>query len=200
MTGIQKGEDGVYRWGYEVNLLKNPTILLVVWKILALCFGGVWLFTSLLSVRQSWYTWAEFWKNTKVFALITAALLALAGLAYLLYAAIMGGKYCVVFEMDEKGVKHTQLARQVKKAELLGVITALVGLASKNPGTMGAGLLAGSRTALYSDFSRVKKLKAIPRRNVIKVNAPLSKNQVYAEDGDFDFVLEFIENATGLKA
>ena len=40
--------DGVYRWAYELNLYKNPTILFLIWKI----FGGIllalWLFMVVL--------------------------------------------------------------------------------------------------------------------------------------------------------
>ena len=42
--------DGVYRWAYELNLYKNPTILFLIWKI----FGGIllalWLFMVVLEV------------------------------------------------------------------------------------------------------------------------------------------------------
>ena len=49
----------------------------------------------------------------------------------------------------------------------------------------------------YTDdemFSRVRRLKAFPRRGLIKVNAPFSRNQVYAAPEDFAFVREYIES------
>ena len=103
----------------------------------------------------------------------------------------MGGKYIVDFEMDKNGVLHKQASTQAKKAKKLGFFTALVGAASGKPSTMGAGL-AATRTEMYSDFKKVKNIKAYPRRNLIKLNAPFNKNQVYARDEDFEFVLGFI--------
>lgn len=35
--------DGKYRWVYEVPMLKNPTILIDVFKVLGISFGIVWL-------------------------------------------------------------------------------------------------------------------------------------------------------------
>ena len=43
-----------------------------------------------------------------------------------------------------------------------------------------------------SEFSRVKKVKAVRSRHVIYVNQTLEHDQVYAEDPDFDFVLNYI--------
>ena len=47
---------------------------------------------------------------------------------------------------------------------------------------------------MYTDFSSVRKVKAYPRRGLIKVNQLLSHNQVYAEREDFDFVLDYIRS------
>ena len=30
---VTRGEDGVYRWVYEVNLFTHPTYFFLVWKI-----------------------------------------------------------------------------------------------------------------------------------------------------------------------
>ena len=108
----------------------------------------------------------------------------------LITAAILG-KYVVLFEMDEKEVTHIQMPRQVKKAEVIGLITALVGAMAKSPTTMGAGMLAASKTKSTSVFANVRRVKARRRLNLIKVNQLLDKNQIYVPDEDFDFVYDF---------
>lgn len=190
---MTRGEDGVYRWIYELNMLRNPSILFVVWKVLALSLSAVWIFVILLSVGDSGFWWNGFWSETKGFVVVLVGLLVLGGLGYLFYATIMGGKYCVLFEMDEQGISHTQLPRQFHKAKELSVMTVLLGLAAGKPGVAGTGLLAASRQSMTSEWSKVKSVAAYPRRNLIKVNALLSKNQVYVSNQDFDFVKEFIE-------
>ena len=49
-----------------------------------------------------------------------------------------------------------------------------------------------TRTEMYSDFSKTRKVKSYPRRNLIKVNGLLSRNQVYAMSEDFEFVKDYI--------
>ena len=190
--GITLCPDGKYCWVYEMRLLKNPAILCVIWKIIVGAFLGVWLFVMLLSLGDTHFWWDGFWSEAKMFALLTALMLALSLLAYLFYAAVMGGKYCVLFEMDENGIRHTQAPRQFKKAQLLAAITALSGMKSGHIGTVGTGLLAGSKVSSYSEWHLVKSIAVHPRLNLIKVNAPLNKNQVYAEDTDFAFVRQYI--------
>ena len=190
--GITLCPDGKYCWVYELKLLKNPAILCVIWKIIVGAFLGVWLFVMLLSLGDTHFWWDGFWSEAKMFALLTALMLALSLLAYLFYAAVMGGKYCVLFEMDENGIRHTQAPRQFKKAQLLAAITALSGMKSGHIGTVGTGLLAGSKVSSCSEWHLVKSIAVHPRLNLIKVNAPLNKNQVYAEDTDFAFVRQYI--------
>jgi hypothetical protein len=118
------------------------------------------------------------------------------GTGYLVYAFIMGGQYLVLFEMDEKGVNHVQLPAQARKAGLISGATAAAGLLAGSVTAVGVGLTS-ARTSLYSEFSGVRKVQASPERNLIKVNGLLSRNQVYAADEDFDFVLDFITSRCG---
>lgn len=191
--GIIRGEDGVYRWIYEFHLLKNPVILFVLWKILALSLGGVWAFVTLLSLGDQSFWWKGFWSETKGFALLLAVLLALGLIAYLFYSALMGGRYRVLFEMDERRIVHTQLPGQFQKAKRLSDAAVLLGLAAGSAGAVGSGLLAGSRQSISSEWSRVKHVVFCPGRNTIRLNAPLCRNQIYASDGDFQFVRRFVE-------
>lgn len=198
-TGFALCDDGVYRWPYELDLYHNPVILFLVMKIIFWSFFGIWAFTILISANEVRFWWEGFWQDTKVFGILIAVILALTVISYFIYAAIMGGKYCVVFEMDEKGIRHTQMAKQVKKAEAMSFIVALAGLAAKNPTAMGAGLLSGSRTSTYTEYKRAKKMQVLRRRNTIKLNETFSKNQIYAEPEDFDFVLDYISQRLPAK-
>ena len=189
---VSRDPNGVYRWRYDLNLLKTPTIFWLVWRIfffiwLAICAG------TLISdaIRQKRLVEGALLTDIKALAVAFLVMTALVGLGYLLYAAMMGGKYCVVFEMDETGVRHTQIPAQAKKAKRLAAATTLVGLASGRLTTAGVGLNA-SRTEMYSEFAKVKKVKAYPRRGLIKVNGTLNRNQIYVAAADFDFVHGFI--------
>ena len=53
--------------------------------------------------REEWETLLT---NAKIFAVVFAVMTAITIIGYLLYAAIMGGKYIVEFEMDENGIEY----------------------------------------------------------------------------------------------
>ncbi len=190
---IRLGPDGVYRWTYEMDMLRNPTILFTVWKVLGIAFGVVYLFTLLVSLLGGDLGgWAGLWSLTRGFLLLFGVFLVLGVLAYLILAGMYGGKYIVRFEMTDEYVKHIQEPMQAKKAEKLGLLTALVGLLARRPTVAGAGVLSASRSTSTSVFKNVEFLRVRRRRHVIHVDMLLDRNQVYAEDEDFDFVERFI--------
>ena len=117
-------QDGVYRWVYELSMLKNPAILLTLLKVFGGIAGGMWL---LLNIMDGF---SNFLETTKVMAFVLAGLCVLILLAYLVVAAMYGGKYCVLFEMDEQQIAHVQLPRQFKKAQVAGWIAMLAGVLS----------------------------------------------------------------------
>ena len=183
--------DGKYRWIYEVSLFKNPTIFLLVWKIFFFIVLGIFVFMLIIDAANGDLDGERALDTLKFFGIFTGGMTALVAVSYLIYAAVMGGKYIVIFEMDDEGVNHKQLPKQAKKAEAIGMLTALIGLASHNVTTVGVGLNS-TRTEMYSGFSTVRKIKAYPRRHLIKVNGLIEHNQVYAAPEDFEFVLGFI--------
>ncbi len=183
--------DGKYRWAYEMNLLKNPTIFLTVLKVMMISIGVVWLFGLIIGLGDMKLDYFLFW--TKLSGIMLGVFVVLTIIGVLITAAVLG-KYVVLFEMDEMGVTHIQMPRQVKKAEAIGLITALVGAMAKSPTTMGAGMLAASKTKSTSVFANVRRVKARRRLNLIKVNQLFDKNQVYVPDEDFDFVYDFIKS------
>ena len=111
-------------------------------------------------------------------------------LGYALVAVVQGGTYNVLFEMDERGVKHTQLQKQFKRAQVLAFIGMLAGAAAANPTVVGTNMLAASKASSYSEFKSVTKIIAKPRRNTIYVTSSLEHNQIYADPAQFPFVLD----------
>ena len=177
--GIFLGEDGKYRWVYEVDLWKNNVIaeslikvmLFTIFVILVpiLLITGTDLLSLLMLIP--------------VF-LMGAALLVFIG--YALTAMMNGGKYCAVFTMDEEKIIHAQSKKQVDKGRIMAVISAV---AFHDPST-GISLLASEKFATcYRD---VKSIRSEPSKNLIRVNETLVKNQVYAYPHQFQFIEEHI--------
>ena len=180
---VQLCSDGVYRWFYSFDMLKNPTLLITILNAMALTIAILFLsvgFMDLIDGRAFPLKW-----------MLVALLIALAAgfLAYGILALLWGGSYLVTFEMDEKGILHKQLSRQAKKvqsAALLGLLMA------KSIGQVSAAAAALQSSEKYSSFSSLRTVKVLRHRDTIKLNALLDRNQVYALPEDYDFVLDYI--------
>ncbi len=189
--GVTLCDDGKYRWIYAMNMWKNPTILFLILKIFYGIFavGGVLL--VIMSLTQPAYE-GKLWENLGYFLIFVAFFTVLILIAYSIVAAMYGGKYIILFTMDEQGITHEQVKEQARKARKLGALTAAVGAGRGSLSMMGLGASVAARTSMSSDFSMVRSVKAYKWRNVIKIREILSNNQVYARDEDFDFVYNYI--------
>ncbi len=185
-------KDGKYRWIYELHLFKTPIIFMLVWKILFFIFLMIFAFVFIADFVSWGFTAERIKESLRFSGFFLLGMTVVTALGYSVYAALMGGKYCVMFEMDEKGINHKQIPAQAKKAKKIAGATALAGAASGRLTTVGAGINS-ARTEIYSDFSRVRKVKAFPALNLIKVNGRLSRNQIYASKEDFEFVKKYIK-------
>ena len=182
--------DGVYRWVYEFPMLKNPVLLVTVWKVLLVSCGICLVLVGIPLAITDGLQALKGIVTGFAGAAVVLGVLSIAG--YLLLAAIYGWKYMVLFEMDETQVRHIQMKKQFEKAQALGWLTAMAGLVAGSMGAAGAGLLGATRDTFTSEFAKVKKVKANKALHTIWVNHLLERNQIYAEDADFDFVLQYI--------
>lgn len=108
---IQLCSDGVYRWFYPFDMLKNPNILFTVWNVEAIAVGATYLLVLLINlIGGSLYDMEVFLNLTGVFAVLLLVFLVIGVIAYLILAKLWGWRYLVIFEMDEKGVLHKQMA------------------------------------------------------------------------------------------
>ena len=184
--------DGKYRWVYEVPMLKNPSILFDVYKVLGISFGIVWLLNMLFISCEDGFNLESMWGITSGFLILMGVFLVIGYVAYVIVAWTYGWKYVVLFTLDEKEVKHQQMSRQIKKAQVLGALTAMMGVAAGKPGVVGTGILASTRFSSTSVLADVARLVPCRRLNLIKVNQLLNKNRVFVSDEDFDFVYDFL--------
>lgn len=152
--------DGVYRWFYELDMLKNPTILITVWKVLGISFGVVALFILIVDLFQGVIqSISDILPALKVILILVPAFLVISIISYLILAWTFGWKYIVLFEMTDEYVKHIPSPKQFKKAQALNWLTVMVGAMAHNPTVMGSGMLAGSKSSSTSVFREVEFLR-----------------------------------------
>lgn len=183
---VQRCDDGKYRWIYALSLYRDGSIFWLVWRILFCAFLAIFSVVMLSEIGKG-----HILENLRFLGIFLLGMTAVTALGYLLYAAMMGGRYVVEFTMDENGLNHQQTDWQAERAGKLGEITAAAGAAKGSYSVMGAGHNA-QRTEMYSDFSKVRRVKGYPRRGVIKVTGLLVHNQVYVLPEDYEFVMGYI--------
>lgn len=52
-------DDGKYRWIYELSMWKNPTLLILIYKVLGIAFGIVGLFILILNWENLSFAWED---------------------------------------------------------------------------------------------------------------------------------------------
>ena len=186
--GVVLGGDGILRWVYEMNMWKNPTLVITIWKVLLLAALAPAILVFFLNLGDGNGIGSAFLAFVKIMGIVFGVVTGLLLLAYPLVAVLNGGIYCVIFEMDDKSVKHIQMQKQFKKNQVLAMIVSLAGVMTGNIQTTAAGMLAGSKQSSLSSFEKVKSITVNEKRHVIYVNEKLSHNQVYADSADFAFV------------
>lgn len=187
---LLRDDNGGFTWIYEYSLWKNPTVIITLGKVLLLSAAIVALFVFFITLGEG--ASEAFLSAAKVLGITGGIMVLLLLIAYPVYSMVNGGKYIVVFEMDDRGIVHRQLQQQYHKNQVLGMLTAAVGLASGNPTVAGAGLLSATKSTQKSIFKNVRKIVVREGRHVIYLNDTNGFNQIYATPEDFPFIRDFI--------
>ena len=183
--------DGTYRWVYEMSLYKDLSIFWLVMKIFVCIILGMGVLFFIIELFGDHNYRFVF----EMVGIMMGIFVVLGILGYLLYAAMNGGKFCVLYTMDDKGILVEQQAKQAKKAEIIADLLVLAGALTGNLTTVGMGLSSARRTSMYSAFKGTKKLKAVPKKDLIKMDAPMDHNRIWCEDDeDFNFVWNYIKS------
>lgn len=189
---IQLCHDGKYRWTYEVNLYKNMSMFYDLMRVMGISYVIVFVVMFLVQLFED-MDWEGQLNGFWGFLLICAVLTVVCLIGYWVWACMSGGRYAALFEMDEEGVTHMQMAKTVERGKLIGAICMMIAVATENT-TLGANaILASSVNAWKSDFKSVRRVTPKRRRHLIKVNELLTRNRIYVENTeDYEFVLDFI--------
>lgn len=188
-TDIFQDRSGKYRWVYELPMLRVFFLLFEAWKVLILSAAIVGGFMALVGLIEGNGMEGVLF-GLEMAGLVLGILLVLSIPAYWLVTKANNGKYTVLFEMDDSGIDHIQI--KTDKAKALDALAIFVGLVAGSRGSTAAAMMSASGGSLYSRFSDVRKIKADRERNRILLNGRLVRNQVYIDDGNFDFVYEYI--------
>ena len=169
-------------WEVKVLIFKNRLIL----KQLGIAIGIP--FSALIIIMlfiEAYYG-----------VLIVALTLLLTAILVLL---IFKGTYDVHFEINPKGIQCNSLPQQAKRVKRLSALTVILGFFAKNPTAAGAGMLSGTKTAVFIPWSRIRKAKYLDKQRCIMIYAGFAENiAVFCTNENFNEVKSIIlENLKG---
>jgi len=146
-------------WQINVPIFKNILILKQMLIAIGIPFGAVILFLMFNAFRS----------GSKDAYYGIGLILLLLGSGILLLMVAFGGQYAVAFDMDEKGITCRSQDRYKKKSKMIGFLTVVLSIFSKNPTTAGAGMLSQTRHTVRIKWSDINKVKFYPKYRTILV-------------------------------
>lgn len=193
--------DGVYRWIYEFKMYRNPSILFTVYGVMFVAAAIVALLVFLINLISGNVGWPPFkdfdWDSSKYAIIVLGVLIfVLPFVAYLIICKLYGGKYMMLFEMDEHAISSNQMEKTFEKGQAISWVTGFLGALSGNLSVTGLSIANASRQSMISRFSQVKRIIPKKGRDLIKVNNRFKRNQIYVCKEDFDFVLKYLQEKT----
>ena len=146
-------------WQISVPIFKNILILKQMLIAIGIPFGAVILFLLFNAIRSD--------SKDSYYGIGLIVLLFLSG--FLLLMVAFGGQYAVTFDMDEKGITCKSQDRYKKKSKMIGFLTVILSIFSKNPTAAGAGLLSQTRHTARIKWADINKVKYYPKYRTILV-------------------------------
>ena len=187
---IVKCSDGVFRWVYELPMIKSFFLLFEVWRVLLISGLLVALVMALVDLSNG----TEFLEALEgagvMLGIVFGILFVLSIPAYWIVVKANNGKYTVLFELDENFISHTQI--KTEKARALELLTMMAGVAAGSPTTAGIGALNASGGSLTCRLEKVRRVRGNRKKHLIRVHTLLKRNMIYVKDSDYDFVMGYL--------
>ena len=171
---VIRGEDGVYRWMYQMNMEENKSMLYMLLKIFAwISVGCLAMWFIMMAIEGS--MGIRISTVLLIWLLATAATELLVYLGYEISRKVMKGTYVLRFEMDDRKISIYQSAKNMerRKAQTYG----------RKP---------FQDTVSEASFNSVLSVNVHRNWDMIDMAVIGGRFQVYVWDEDFDLVLDHI--------
>ena len=188
---LYRVKGGELRWVYEFSFWRRPVVLLTTWLVLLFSSLVPFLLVFFASLGDEGF-WGAVGLGLPVFGLIVGFVSVLCLFAYLILGLVYGGKYLVLFKMDDRGVSHVELPRRFRRGVSACLLAAALGLSSGSMVVERSGLLSVSRLVVRLAFARVRLVKILEGRNVIILRSGLVHIRLVARSADFAYVRDFV--------
>ena len=193
LNAIFEEEDGTYDWIYCMNMMKDRSMFSFYFKVVGLCFLPIvimmiWMAaSSRLSMSTFLITMLSF-----------GGVLLVVVFAIWLVNTMYGGKYMLIYQMNNEGITFSQTTDQAAMTRAVAAASAAVSAAGGNTG----GVISGTgmtlrANAYHSKFEKVRSVKGKRADNLIWVKEGITTYTMYAPLEDAAFVKEYVRVRIG---
>ena len=191
---MEKTNDSNYTWDYRMRIFKDASVPKTLIKIFLFIVIAIMVFVLVLALIEGDLTTSVLIEVAEVFGLVFLGLTLLTLIAYyIVFAVLHGGKYDIVYKMDEKGVSFITAKGTMDKVKKMALIGAVAGIAAGSLPTIGSNILAGTRSSMYTKFSAVTKVVVYNRsKKLVLTESHVAKNHIYAEQDNFEQISKHI--------
>jgi len=168
-----------YEWKISVSIFSNRTILSQLAIGIGIPFGIlILLLIFLIDPENISYT--------------LYALELIAGLfifSYLLILLVYRGKYEVGYQIDKNGISCYSPPDQAKKNRTINGLTFVLGVLTRKPAVLGAGIIAETKQSVFIPWKDIQKVKYKPGQNTIFVKGhPTQTIAIFCTDENYKSV------------
>ena len=193
---VTGGEDGVYRWSFDIDLKRDHYVRNLTLKIALLvcgiCCGGISLMALLMDrASMAWIPLA-----------CGAAVMAVTMLSFWLYSLMVHGTCTLGYEMDETSIRMVRSPREQRIMNAVGPAVMILGAATGHAaeGLARGAMLAGAAQAGCFRLNRIRRIREYPEKNLITARTLLSTCHIWVPAEDFSLVRDLLaERASGTK-
>ena len=190
--GIFCDESGAYHWVYHLDMKKNPEPLRVVIKLIFGVTFAVALLVAVMLVLGSNGVGYSLMIFCAVGGGLGAVMALVAWCVWLVEGARRGWHYLYEYLMTEERVVVLQTPEEQAHSEKLAAASFVLSVVNGSPTLAAAGTAALAGVRVDSVYKDVRKVIAVRRHDLIKVNNRLMHNVVYADARQYDFVWSYI--------
>ena len=186
---VTLGEDGVYRWSFDVDLSSDHTIRNTIMKVMLIVFGIICGLMALLIVFEGAPSMA--W----IPAACCGSAFLIALVSYRVYRAAVHDTCTVAYEMNGESITLVRNPTTQQHMNQAAIAMSVAGMVTGRG--IGTGVaMAGAAQSGTTRFNSVRKLRRYPERHMIQLNALFSSNQVWVPAEDYEMVYSYLKKHT----
>jgi len=179
-----------YEWKISVTIFSNRTILSQLAIGIGIPFGI--LIVMLIIVRDP--------ENLIYTGYAFILLAALFIFTYIIILMMYRGKYEVGFTLSDQGIHCFTLPEQARKNKKINGLTFVLGVLSRKPAIIGAGMIAETKQSVFVNWKDIRKINYHNGQNTILLKgSPTQTIAVFCNPDNFQKVKEIIEAKTQLE-